>query len=134
MCPIDNPIPGNTFGIDSRPIIIIDGKSLFHANQFRSQCIGTLYPDGASLMPLRSINSIVTVNSRMGGLIILSFVVILLYLLAHHEVGTRNLADTELIRIGNLKFAELLEFFLVSIVVFIDYFLLDARQTAIGGV
>jgi hypothetical protein len=110
------------------------------------QVIGIIYLDRASLMPLRSINSITTIKIRMRDLAIpkkkiathfgaiLLVVMILLQLLVHHEVGTRNLADAELIGVGYLKLAELLEFVLVGIEVVVEQFLLDLRQIAIGGV
>jgi hypothetical protein len=49
-------------------------------------------------------------------------------------VGTRNLADAELIGVGGLKHAEFQEFVLVDIVVVIDSLFLDVREIAIVGI
>ena len=83
-------------------------------------------------MPLRSINRITI--SIIRSLIVLSTVVIFLQLLVHHEVGTRNLADTELIGVGDRKLAELLERRLAAVVVVVESFLLDVAQTAVCGI
>ena len=68
----------------------------------------------------------------MGALVIISYVVIRLYLLVHDEMGTLDLADTELVGVGNLKLTERLKLGLVGFVTVVETFLLNIVQSAIG--
>ena len=83
-------------------------------------------------MPIRPIDSIGTVTSRIWSLATCVTIVILLQLFVHDEVGTWNLADKELVGVRDLKLAERLKLWLVGLIEFVETFLLYIVQSAIG--